>query len=211
MNVFSLIIDFILHIDEYLVDIIDRLGNLTYIILFIIIFLETGLVVTPFLPGDSLLFAAGTLSAIGSLNIFILYITFLIAAIIGDSVNYNIGKKIGPRAFKMNNRFIKKSYLEKTQKFYEKHGGKAIVFARFIPIVRTFAPFVAGIGEMNYSKFITYNVIGGFLWVTIFTFLGYFFGNIPFIKNNFHYAIIIIILLSIIPILYEFIKHKLKK
>lgn len=209
MEVLTNAASFFLHIDKHLADAMNLLGPLTYILLFLIIFVETGLVIMPFLPGDSLLFAAGALSGLGYLNIIVLYISLLAAAILGDSLNYWIGNKIGPRVFaRENSRVFKKEYLEKTREFYEKHGGKTIILARFIPIIRTFAPFVAGVGKMNYRTFLLYNVVGGFLWVTAFTFAGYFFGGLPFMQKNFHYAVIIIVLISIIPIGYEFLKHK---
>lgn len=204
--------DFFLHIDEYLGFIINTLGPLTYMLLFAVVFAETGLVVTPFLPGDSLLFAAGALAGLGFLNVFILYIFLLTAAILGDSLNYWIGNKMGPRVFaRENSRIFKKEYLEKTREFYEKHGGKTIILARFIPIIRTFAPFVAGVGKMHYKTFLIYNITGAFLWVTGFIFGGYFFGGLPFMQKNFHYAVVIIIFISIIPVAYEFIKHKYEK
>ncbi len=208
MDIFKTILDLFLHLDEHLIEIVNNYGIWTYGLIFLVIFMETGFVVTPFLPGDSLLFAAGTLAGVGSLNIVTLYILILVAAIIGDTVNYWIGHYIGPKAFNMNNRLMKKEYLEKAQDFYDKHGGKAIVIARFMPIVRTFAPFVAGIGKMDYPKFISYNILGGFLWVTFFTFAGYFFGNIPFVKDNFHYAVFLIIIISVIPIVIEFMKTR---
>lgn len=209
MELLKSFIDLFLHLDEHLNAVIQTFGVWSYFILFLIIFLETGVVIMPFLPGDSLIFAAGTLAAFGSLNIWGLYVTLLLAAIVGDTVNYWIGHAIGPRVFaKENSMFFKKEYLVKTQQFYEKHGGKTIILARFIPIIRTFAPFVAGVGKMDYKYFLTYNIVGGFVWVTLFVWLGYFFGNIPFIQHNFHYAVVGIIALSIIPIFYEFIKHK---
>jgi membrane-associated protein len=204
----KLFLDFFLHLDKNLTLVIAQFGPLTYIFLFIIIFCETGLVVTPFLPGDSLLFIAGSLAAFGSLNVFLLFITLALAAIIGDSVNYWIGSMLGKNVFHERSRFFKKEYLVKTEKFYEKYGGKTIILARFIPIVRTFAPFVAGIGKMNYTWFITYNITGGLLWVSLFLFGGYFFGNIPLIKNNFEVSIFVIIFVSILPGIIEFIKHK---
>jgi membrane-associated protein len=173
--------------------------------------METGFVVTPFLPGDSLLFAAGTFAspALGSsLNIFLLWALLCTAAILGDTVNYWIGHFIGPKAFKGEVRFLKKEYLDRTHDFYEKHGGKTIIIARFIPIIRTFAPFVAGIGAMNYGRFITYNVVGGVAWVTIFTFGGYYFGNLPFVKENFSLVVIAIIFISVVPMIFEFIKQR---
>ena len=208
MGVFELLIDFILHLDTHLNDIIQSFGVWTYAILFTVIFAETGLVITPFLPGDSLLFAAGTFAALGSLNVFILWLVLFVAAVLGDTVNYWIGKKIGPRVFEQDFRFLKREYLEQTQAFYDKHGGKTIVLARFVPIVRTFAPFVAGVGTMNYSRFLTFNVFGAFIWTALFVFLGYFFGNIPIVKENFELAIIGIILISILPMVYEWLKHR---
>jgi len=202
-------IDFILHIDKYLIDLINLFGLWIYIILFLIIFCETGFVVTPFLPGDSLLFAAGTLAGIGSMNLYFLFIMFTTAAILGDSTNYFIGYKIGPKVFNQEKSiFFNKEYLNKAEKFYEKHGDKAIFLSRFVPIIRTFAPFVAGIGKMNYFKFLLYNVLGGLTWVSLFLFGGYFFGNIPFVKENFSFFIIGIIVISFIPIIIEIIKSK---
>jgi len=177
--------------------------------LFAIVFAETGLVVTPFLPGDSLLFAVGTLAGAGMLNIWASYFTLLVAAILGDTVNYWIGRYIGPKVFnKENSRFFKREYLEKTREFYEKYGGKTIVIARFLPIIRTFAPFVAGVGKMHYSSFFFYNVFGGFVWVTSLLFAGFSLGGISFIKANFEYAIFAIIALSLLPMLIEYIKYK---
>lgn len=205
------IVNFIIHFDEYLKVIINSLGPITYVILFLIVFAETGLVVTPFLPGDSLLFAVGALSKTTSLNFFFAYVTLLAAAIIGDTVNYWIGNKIGPRVFaKENSRVFKKEYLEKTREFYEKHGGKTIILARFVPIVRTFAPFVAGVGEMRYSTFISYNVVGAFIWVTSLMGLGYIFGSIPYVEKNFEYVVIGIVLFSLFPMAFEYISHKRK-
>lgn len=209
MEVVTTIADLFLHLDEHLSNIINLFGPLTYLILFGIVFAETGLVVAPFLPGDSLLFAAGALAGLGYLDIFVLYISLLVAAILGDSLNYWIGNKIGPRVFaKENSKIFKKEYLEKTREFYEKHGGKTIILARFIPLIRTFAPFVAGVGKMNYKTFITYNIVGAILWVTSFVFAGYFFGALPFMQENFHYAVVIVIVLSLIPVAYEVGKHK---
>lgn len=209
MEFLTNIIDLFLHVDEHLANLINLLGPLTYLLLFGVIFVETGLVIMPFLPGDSLLFAAGALSGLGYLNIIMLYVSFLLAATLGDSLNYWIGNKIGPRVFaKENSRIFKKEYLEKTREFYEKHGGKTIILARFIPIVRTFAPFVAGVGKMDYKEFLMYNVVGGFLWVTGFLFAGYFFGTLPFMQKNFHYTVVIIVLVSVLPVVYEFIKSR---
>ena len=202
----------IMHIDKYLNLLIQQYGMLTYIILFLIIFMETGLVVTPFLPGDSMLFAAGAIAAMGAMNIFTLLIVVYIAAVLGDTVNYHIGKNLGNKILKKEEiRFINKEYLKKAQAFYEKHGSMTIVLARFIPIIRTFAPFVAGIGEMNYTKFIPYNMLGGGLWVTLFLGGGYFFGNLPFIEKHFSYVLIAIILISILPAVIEILKEKRKK
>jgi len=212
MEFLQSIIDILLHLDEHLAAIIERFGAATYIILFLVIFVETGLVIFPFLPGDSLLFAAGAISATSTLNPILLFILLSAAAIIGDSVNYWIGNFIGPKAFKSgDSRFFKKEYLVKTHQFYEKHGGKTIVIARFIPIIRTFAPFVAGIGKMNYSHFLFYNVFGAILWVGIFVFGGFYFGNIPFVRSNFFIVILAIIAISLLPGLYEFINHKRKQ
>ena len=204
------LIDLFLHLDKYLEEIIKNYGTLTYLILFIVIFIETGLVATPFLPGDSLLFAAGAFAGLGSLNIFVLYGLLAFAAILGDTANYWIGHYIGPRAFSGNIRFLKKEYLDRTHAFYEKHGGKTIILARFIPIIRTFAPFVAGVGAMSYGKFITYNIVGGLLWVASFLSLGYFFGNLPVVEKNFSLVIIAIILISVMPAVIEFIKEKMR-
>lgn len=203
------IFDFLLHVDEYLKNIITLFGPWTYVVLFTIIFAETGLVVTPFLPGDSLLFAVGALAGGKYLNIWIVYVTMLIAAIIGDTVNYWIGHHIGHKVFsKENSRIFNKAYLEKTREFYEKHGGKTIILARFIPIIRTFAPFVAGVGKMHYDTFLFYNITGGVVWVTSLTFAGYFFGGLPFIQEHFEYAVIGIVIISILPMVLEYIKHK---
>lgn len=202
------LIDLFLHLDEYLDVVIRDYGTLTYLLLFGIIFMETGLVVTPFLPGDSLIFAAGTFAGLGSFNVGLLFLLLSAAAVLGDTVNYWIGHFIGPRAFSGEIRFLKKEYLDRTHAFYEKHGGKTIILARFVPIVRTFAPFVAGVGAMTYGKFITYNVIGGIAWVALFTFLGYFFGNLQFVRDNFSFVVIGIILISVLPMLYEFIKSR---
>jgi membrane-associated protein len=200
-----------LHVDEYLHQIVNQMGVWTYVLLFIVIFCETGLVVTPFLPGDSLLFAAGAVAAIvPELNIWVLLIVLSVAAILGDTVNYWIGHWVGPRAFSGKVRFLKKEYLDRTHAFYEKHGGKTIILARFVPIVRTFAPFVAGVGAMTYSKFLVYNVVGGLLWVFLFTLMGYFFGNLPFVQENFEFVVIAIIGISVIPMIWEFAAEKMR-
>jgi membrane-associated protein len=211
MEIIKYVIELFLHIDKNLVLVIARYGTLTYGLLFLIVFMETGLVVTPFLPGDSLLFAAGALAAMGSFNIAILWGLMAVAAIVGDTVNYWIGHRLGRGVFEKGSRFFKKEYLEEAEAFYAKHGGKAIVLARFVPIVRTFAPFVAGISEMHYGKFISYNVIGGLTWVSIFLFGGFWFGNIPFVKENFHYVVVAIVLISIVPIVWTAIKNRKKK
>lgn len=202
-------LDFVLHLDKHLSSIIQSFGLWTYLILFLVIFLETGFVVTPFLPGDSLLFAAGTFAAAKVLNVVWLFVLLSVAAIIGDTANYWIGYFFGPKVFcRENSRFLKKEYLDRTHRFYEKYGAETIIIARFVPIVRTFAPFVAGVGRMRYWKFISYNVIGGIGWVAIFVFGGYFFGNIPFVKKNFSLVIIIIIIVSLIPAAVEFVRHR---
>lgn len=205
-------LEFFLHIDIYLSLIIQIFGYWTYLIVFFIIFFETGLVFTPFLPGDSLIFAVGTFAGVGLLNVFWLFFLISLAAIIGDSVNYWIGHYFGARILlKYENRLIKKEHLEKTHHFFEKYGGKTIIIARFIPIVRTIAPFIAGVGQMTYRRFFSYNVIGGLLWVILYLFGGYFFGNLPVIKKNFTLVIYIIIVSSILPALWEFFKHKILK
>jgi membrane-associated protein len=207
MEPFIFLMDFIIHLDEHLGILIQSYGVFVYAILFFIVFLETGLVITPFLPGDSLLFAAGTFAAIGALDLSLLFILLSFAAIGGDTINYWIGNKFGRKVFK-GNRFFKKEYLEKAERFYEKHGGKTIFIARFLPIVRTFAPFVAGMGKMQYRRFIIYNVFGGLVWVSLFLSVGFLFGNIPIVKNNFALVIIGIIIASFVPSLIGYILHK---
>lgn len=210
MNLLADLVDLFLHLDEHLTVVTQTYGSLTYLFLFLVIFMETGLVVTPFLPGDSLLFAAGALAALdgSGLNVVVLFVLLFAAAIIGDTVNYHIGKALGPRVFEQNYRFLKKEYLERTEAFYAKHGGKTIILARFVPIVRTFAPFVAGVGTMSYGRFITFNIVGGFLWTFLFTFGGYFFGNFPIVKENFELVIIGIILISIMPMVIEWLRGR---
>lgn len=205
--------DFILHIDKHLTDIISQYGTLTYAILFVIIFAETGFVVTPFLPGDSLLFAAGALAAneANELNVHVLALLLIIAAITGNIVNYQVGRWLGPAVFNRNYKFLKKEYLDRTQKFYEKHGGKTIIYSRFMPIIRTFAPFVAGVGKMSYSRFHIFNVLGGALWVLMFTYAGNWFGNNEFVKKNFSAVVIMIIILSLMPIVFEAVKMRFQK
>lgn len=211
MEFIKYIIELFLHLDVHLNDLIIQYGTLTYIILFAVIFAETGFVFTPFLPGDSLLFAAGTFAARGSFNENYLFFILAAAAILGDTANYWIGHFIGPKIFHRENvKFLKKEYLERTHKFYEKYGGKTIIFARFIPIIRTFAPFVAGIGSMTYSKFILYNIIGAVAWVALMVYAGFYFGNIAFVKNNFSFVIIAIIIISTLPGAVEYFRQKRK-
>ena len=209
MELLKALFEIVMHLDKHLDFLIRNYGVWTYGILFVIIFLETGLVVTPFLPGDSLLFAGGTFVALGSLDAKWLVISLSIAAIAGDTVNYWIGYTIGPKVFsKEKSRFLNKEYLYRTHRFYEKYGGKTIIFARFIPIIRTFAPFVAGIGSMTYRRFILYNISGGIAWVAILVFGGYLFGNIPVVRQNFSLVIFAIIILSILPGIIEFLRHR---
>ena len=208
MELITFAINFILHMDEFLNIIIEAVGIWTYLILFIVIFIETGLVVTPFLPGDSLLFAAGAFAATTILDPKLLIILLIVAAFLGDTANYWIGHFVGPRVFSDKVRWLKKEHLIRTQEFYEKHGGKTIFLARFIPIIRTFAPFVAGIGQMRYGYFITYNVVGAITWVSLFISMGYFFGNLEFVKNNFSLVIIAIILISLVPAVVEYLKNR---
>jgi membrane-associated protein len=202
------IVDFILHVDTYLNDFIVRYGAWTYGLLFLVIFMETGFVVTPFLPGDSLIFAAATFAARGSLNPWLLFLLLSIAAISGDSANYWIGHGIGAKANTSEVKWIKKEYMERTHAFFEKHGGKTIFLARFVPIIRTFAPFVAGVSKMSYGYFFTWNIVGGISWVATFSLLGYFFGNIPFVQNNFELVIIAIVLISLVPAVLEGLKAR---
>lgn len=209
MEILHQLVDIFLHLDKHLDDVCRNYGAWTYGILFLIIFCETGLVVTPFLPGDSLLFATGALAANGSLSLGLLFVLLSIAAILGDTVNYAIGKYLGPKVLKDGkSRFLKKEYLDKTHAFYEKYGGKTIIIARFVPIVRTFAPFVAGIGTMTYAKFFAYNVIGGIAWVAICMFAGFFFGNLPFVKKNFELVILAIIFISVLPMVIEYLRAR---
>lgn len=201
--------DFILHIDVHLYDLVTAYGLWVYAILFLIVFAETGLVVTPLLPGDSLLFTAGAIAATGALNPHTIVLLLITAAILGDTVNYWIGNYVGPKVFsKQKSLFFNPKHLERTHRFYEKYGGKTIIIARFVPIVRTFAPFVAGIGKMTYTRFLTYNVVGGVIWVLLFTYGGYFFGNLPMVKKNFSLVILVIIILSVMPIVIELIRNR---
>ncbi len=210
IELFSHFVQIILHLDLYLNEWISFFGPGIYAVLFVVIFAETGLVVTPFLPGDSLLFALGALTAVDKafLDITILLLTLNIAAILGDAANYSIGRYIGPKVFRQNSRFLKRDHLDKAHAFYEKHGGKAIVIARFAPILRTFAPFVAGIAKMNYRNFFSYNIVGGVLWVSSFLLAGRFFGNLPNVKSNFHLVIVAIVVLSLVPVFVEYVKAK---
>ena len=205
MDALKYVLDVFLHLDEHLHAVIEAWGPWTYVLLFVIILCETGLVVTPFLPGDSLLFAAGAMAALypEHLGILTLLGLLFVAAVLGDTLNYWIGHAVGPRAFRINTWFLKHENLAKTQGFYEKHGGKTIVLARFVPIIRTFAPFVAGVGRMNYGQFLWFNVLGGFLWVVLCTLAGYFFGNVPVVKENFELVVVGIVLMSVLPVAYE--------
>jgi membrane-associated protein len=201
--------DILLHLDKYINVVIQDYGQWTYLILFLIVFCETGLVVTPFLPGDSLLFVAGAFAALGSLNLVWVLVLLSVAAILGDTINYWVGNYIGPKVFQMqNSRIFKKEYLDRTHQFYEKYGPITIVIGRFVPIIRTFAPFLAGVGSMTYGKFLIYNVVGGLLWIFSFTLGGYFFGNLPFVKNNFTLVIFAIIIISVLPTVIEYFRQR---
>jgi len=208
MELLATLLDFFIHLDVHLGEIILNYGGWTYAILFLIIFMETGFVVTPFLPGDSLLFAAGTFAALGSLDPILLFFLLFTAAILGDTVNYWIGSVIGLRAFEKERRFLNQEHLKKTQRFFEKHGGKTIILARFVPIVRTFAPFVAGVGTMKYRSFVIFNIVGAFLWTSLFIFGGYFIGNIPVVKENFEIVIMAIIFISVLPMVIEYVNSR---
>jgi len=212
MELIKTFFDIFMHLDKHLGAVIQAYGTWTYLILFLIIFCETGLVVTPILPGDSLLFAAGAFAAIGALEVMWLFMLLSVAAIAGDTVNYGIGSFLGPKVFHRENvRFLNREYLDRTHQFYERHGGKTIIIARFMPIIRTFAPFVAGMGKMTYVRFISYNVVGGIVWIAVFIFGGYYFGNIPMVKRNFTLVIVAIIFLSILPGIIEFVRHRYRK
>jgi membrane-associated protein len=209
MDLVHWFVDFFLHLDRHLAEVIQAYGTWTYALLFTIVFLETGLVVTPILPGDSLLFAAGSFAALGALDVSLLFVLLSVAAILGDTVNYAIGHYLGPKVFHYErSRFFNPDHLRKTHQFYDMYGGKTIIIARFVPIVRTFAPFVAGIGAMTYWRFLAYNVVGGILWVAVCLFAGYFFGNLPIVKKNFSLAIIAIVLLSVMPAVVEYVRHR---
>jgi len=212
MDLIKQFIDVFLHLDTHLTEIVTKYDTWTYAILFLIIFIETGLIVMPFLPGDSLLFASGAICAVSGngLHLGLLILLLFIAAVLGDTVNYSVGNFIGPKAFSGKIKFLKKEYLDKTQAYYDKHGGKTIIYARFIPIIRTFAPFVAGIGTMKYSKFILFNFIGAAAWVSAFTLIGYFFGNLPIVKKYFTLVILLIIFISILPPIIEYFKSRSK-
>lgn len=210
MEILNYFIEVVIHLDGHLAEFIAHYGSWIYAILFVIIFCETGLIVTPFLPGDSLLFAAGSLAAIGELNVHSLFILLTIAAIVGDTVNYTAGRFLGEGLFKSNARLLKTGYLERTHRFYERHGGKTILLARFVPLLRTFAPFVAGAGTMQYDRFLTYNVVGGAAWTASFIYGGYYFGNLPFVKQNFTLVVLVIIILSIMPGIFEYFRYRAK-
>jgi membrane-associated protein len=202
-------IDFFLHLDKHLAEVIANYGGYTYGLLFAIVFLETGLVVTPFLPGDSLLFAAGTFAALGSLDVWVVFGLLTVAAVLGDTVNYAIGAYLGPKVFHFpRSRFFNPDHVTRTHAFYEKHGGMTIIIARFIPIIRTFAPFVAGIGAMSYLRFLAYNVVGGVAWVTLCVFSGYYFGNLPFVRRNFSLVIVAIVIISVLPAVFEIVRQR---
>ena len=205
MDLFSGFFDLILHLDQHLRELAQSYGSWIYAVLFLIVFLETGVVVTPFLPGDSLLFVAGTIAAAGELNVHALVLLLIAAAIAGDSLNYSIGRYLGPRVFRFDDsRFFKRAYVDRTHAFFERHGGKAIIIARFVPIIRTYAPFVAGIGAMSYRRFLMFNVTGAVLWVALLTYAGFFFGNLPLVRNNLTAVILGIIVLSVMPAIIEF-------
>ncbi|MGL4670411.1 MAG: DedA family protein [Methanobacteriaceae archaeon] len=208
MDIANHLIDIILHLDVFMGELVNTLGIYSYLLIFAVIFCETGLVITPFLPGDSLIFVIGTLSAMGMLDTITSIVVLVLAAILGDTVNYHIGKLLGPKMFHTNSKYLKKEYVIKAHKFYEKHGGVTIIIARFIPIIRTFAPFVAGIGTMPYKNFLFFNVIGAFMWVFTAFFMGYLFGNIPFIKDNFSIFIVAVVVVSALPMVYHWIKEK---
>jgi membrane-associated protein len=213
MEMLREVFEFFLHIDEALKQLTATYGVWTYAILVLVVFCETGLVVTPFLPGDSLLFAAGAIAAdpAAGLDPLVLYVLLTIAAIVGDSVNYSIGARLGIKIFDLNLPFVKREYLDRANEFYAKHGAKMIVMARFVPIVRTFAPFAAGIAKMDYKTFITYNVVGAFIWTTLFIWAGYFFGNLPFVQDNFELVALAIVVLSVLPMIYEWMQSRRKQ
>lgn len=211
MEIVSYLVDLFLHLDKHLAELISQYGTWTYAILFLVIFCETGLVIAPFLPGDSLLFATGALAATGALDPNIAFALMALASVLGDNTNYTIGRFIGPRAFSGNGRFLKREYLEKTQHFYDKYGGRTIIVGRFLPIIRTFAPFVAGVAKMDRRKYVPFTVIGAVFWVGLFVYAGYFFGSLPFVKNNFSIVIVVIILISAVPAILEVIRQRLNR
>lgn len=211
MEIVSYLVDLFLHLDKHLADLISQYGTWTYAILFAVIFCETGLVIAPFLPGDSLLFATGALAATGALDPNLAFMLMAAASILGDNTNYTVGRFVGPRAFSGHNRFLKKEYLDKTQHFYEKYGGRTIIVGRFLPIIRTFAPFVAGIAKMDRRKYVPFTVIGAAFWVGLFLYAGYFFGSLPFVKNNFSIVIVVIVLISSLPAIFEVIRSRRRK
>ena len=212
MDVIMMLIDFVLHIDRHLRALCTDYGTWVYVILFVIVFCETGLVVTPFLPGDSLLFAVGSMAAIGALDLYGVMLILIVAAILGDTVNYSAGHYVGPKVFhEEHGRFLNKEYLLRTHRFYERHGGKTIVIARFLPIIRTFAPFVAGIGSMSYPRFLFFNVFGGVLWVLLFVLSGYWFGNMPVVQKNFSLVILALVLIPAIPSVVEVVRIQLAR
>jgi len=211
MEILQTIFDWVVHLDRHLAELIAQYGLWVYLILFTVIFCETGLVVAPFLPGDSLLFATGALAATGALNPHLAFVILASASVLGDNTNYTFGRFIGPRAFSGNHRFLKKQYLEKTQSFYAKYGGRTVIIGRFLPIIRTFAPFVAGVAAMSRAKYVPYTIIGAILWVGLFLYSGYFFGNLPFVKNNFGLVILVIILISAMPAIVEVLRSWRKK
>ena len=209
MEIVQLAIDFILHIDQHLIDITAAYGMWTYAVLAVIVFAETGLVVTPFLPGDSLLFAAGAICALGTMNVWVMIALLIVAAILGDAANYTIGNRLGPKIFSSTtSKLLNREHLNRTRAFYERHGGKTIILARFMPIIRTFAPFVAGIGAMRYRQFALYNVVGAVVWVASFSLLGYYFGNLELVRKNFTLVIGVIIVLSVLPAVWEFLRAR---
>jgi membrane-associated protein len=207
MEILTFLVDLVLHLDRHLIELIQNYGAWVYLILFLIVFAETGLVVTPFLPGDSLLFVAGTLAAAGGLDLGLLIVLLCIAAILGDSVNYAIGKHVGERMVR-SGRFVRQEHIDRTHAFFDRYGGKTIVIARFVPIVRTFAPFVAGIGKMDYGRFLLFNVTGGVFWVVSLTTAGYFFGNLPIVKDNLSLVVLGIVIASIMPAVIEYVRHR---
>lgn len=210
VNLVKWFVEFVLHMDKQLPLIVDSIGIWVYLVLFVIIFIETGVVILPFLPGDSLLFAAGAVAATTNMNFWVLLVLMPAAAILGDTLNYWIGHYIGPKVFSQNSRWFKREYLERTHAFYEKHGGKTILLARFIPIIRTFAPFVAGVGHMNYGYFLSYNIFGGILWTTLMLGAGRLFGELEFVKNNFELVVLAIVVISVMPPVFEYLKERFK-